>query len=197
MTIKVNGLTLKLMLFHKVNGKLLIVNRKSIHHLPLTIYPKVKQGFTLIELLVVISIIGILATFAVASFTSAQQKGRDSGRKADLDAVKKALELAKADTTGGAYYPACDAYVSGACNITGTSTNPDLSTTYIKTFPTDPKGSSWNYVYTPTPASCAAGACTDYTLRACLENANDPDKEGTKVGCTGTGQNASYMVQNP
>src|SRR3990167_4751352 len=66
---------------------------------------KVKRGFTLIELLVVIAIIGILATFVIASFSSAQGRGRDSRRKADLDAVKKALELAKADCTGGAYYP--------------------------------------------------------------------------------------------
>src|SRR3989344_4486789 len=64
---------------------------------------KAIHGFTLIELLVVISIIGILAAFIVASFTSAQQKARDSKRKADLDAVKKALVLASNDCTGGGY----------------------------------------------------------------------------------------------
>src|SRR3990167_7760520 len=95
---------------------------------------KVKRGFTLIELLVVISIIGILASFVVASFNSAQQKGRDSKRKSDLDAVKTALELAKSDSTGGGYYPACDvnATVDGttnSCNVNGqnTNTNPDLA----------------------------------------------------------------------
>src|SRR4030066_1038673 len=71
----------------------------------LTTNSKVKRGFTLIELLVVISIIGILASFAIASFTSAQRKGRDSRRKADLDAIKKALELFKGDTKGGGFYP--------------------------------------------------------------------------------------------
>src|SRR3970040_2207971 len=84
-----------------------------------------RRGFTLIELLVVISIIGILASFAIASFTSAQAKGRDSRRKADLDAVKKALELFKSDTTGGAKYP-------------NTTTGSLVTLTYIRALPTDP-----------------------------------------------------------
>src|SRR3990167_11030107 len=75
-----------------VKGQLSIIQSKS-------------KGFTLIELLVVIAIIGILASFAIASFTSAQAKGRDSRRKADLDAVSKALELNKSDCIGGAWYP--------------------------------------------------------------------------------------------
>lgn len=66
---------------------------------------KVKRGFTLIELLVVIAIIGILATFIVASFTSAQKKARDAKRKSDLDAIKKALEIVKSNCDGSAYYP--------------------------------------------------------------------------------------------
>src|SRR3990167_2819011 len=73
-----------------VKGQVSVVQRKS-------------KGFTLIELLVVIAIIGILASFAIASFTSAQAKGRDSRRKADLDAVSKALALVQNDCTGGNY----------------------------------------------------------------------------------------------
>jgi prepilin-type N-terminal cleavage/methylation domain-containing protein len=59
----------------------------------------------LIELLVVITIIGILATLALVSFGFAQGKARDSRRKADLDSLKKSLELAKQDTPGNTYYP--------------------------------------------------------------------------------------------
>jgi prepilin-type N-terminal cleavage/methylation domain-containing protein len=47
-----------------------------------------KKAFTLIELLVVITIIGILATGAVATYTSQIQKSRDSTRLTDLSALR-------------------------------------------------------------------------------------------------------------
>ncbi len=144
-----------------------------------------KRGFTLIELLVVISIIGILAPFIVASFTSAQQKARDARRKADVDALTKALELAKSDSTGSRYYPAA---ISVATLVT-----PG----YIKAIPVDPRAltcvtaSGSAYCYTPTPASCTASTCTDYTITVCLENNNDPQgvarpASGDGVNCSGT-----------
>ncbi len=152
-----------------------------------------KRGFTLIELLVVISIIGILAAFIVASFTSAQAKGRDSRRKADIDAIKKALELAKNDSTSAAYYPGCAA--ASPCDLNGgASTNPNIVTNgYIKAIPTDPSGTTTYYRYT---AAVGANIATTYTLKACLENANDP--QGTTPGtapCTAT--QANYTVSNP
>ena len=141
------------------------------------------KGFTLIELLIVITILGILAGLTLASYGGTQERARDSKRKTDLDAIKKALELARQDSTGAYYYPACDAYVSGACNISGTSTNPDLTsgtgTPYMNSVPTDPKTAT-GYTYIPTLASCAASACTSYTLIACLENTKDTQKDQTE-----------------
>lgn len=132
------------------------------------------KGFTLIELLVVIAIIGILATFIVASFTSAQQRGRDARRKSDLDALKKALELAKQDTLGGSRYQE---------GITST----DLVTPgYIKAIPVDPRNvAPYVYAYNPIGAggSCATPCtdptgvgpfCTDFRIVARLENESDP-----------------------
>lgn len=147
-----------------------------------------KRGFTLIELLVVISIIGILAAFIVASFTSAQQKARDSRRKADVDALTKALELFKSDTTGSRYYPA-------------TMTTATLVTApynYIKVMPSDPRSltciaaNGGAYCYNATPAGCSGlAACTAYTITVCLENNNDPQGVakpalGDGAGCSGT-----------
>ncbi len=157
-----------------------------------------RTGFTLIELLVIIAIIGILATISVASFSGAQARGRDSRRKTDLDAVKKALELARQDTAGAYYYPSCDTYVSGSCGITGTSTNPDLSPAsnpYIKAVPKDPKTGS-AYTYTPIPASCGASACTGYSIVACLENQNDSQKDTTQntTVCPLSTNTVSYTV---
>lgn len=51
-----------------------------------------KKGFTLIELLVVITIIGILATGAVTTFTSQIQKARDTTRISDLQALSSSVE---------------------------------------------------------------------------------------------------------
>ncbi len=62
-----------------------------------------KKGFTLIELLVVITIIGILAVGATATYTSQIQKARDSNRIQDIQAVRSAVEQSYGDNS---QYPA-------------------------------------------------------------------------------------------
>ncbi len=52
-----------------------------------------QKGFTLIELLIVVAIIGLLATLAIVSLTSAQQRARDTKRVADIKALQVAMEL--------------------------------------------------------------------------------------------------------
>jgi len=64
-----------------------------------------KKGFTLIELLVVITIIGILATWAVTTFTGQIQKARDSTRISDLKALQGAVEQTYQDA---GQYPLAD-----------------------------------------------------------------------------------------
>lgn len=148
-------------------------------------------GFTLIELLVVITIIGILAGLTLASFGSAQGRSRDSRRKTDLDAIKKAFELAKQDSPGSYYYPSCDSPNDGlggsGCVLIGTKTNPDLTSTtetpYMQTVPTDPKTST-GYTYIPAGTGCSnsPGTCKTYTLVACLENTRDSQKDSSTGG---------------
>lgn len=144
---------------------------------------KFKKGFTLIELLVVIAIIGILATFIVASFASAQARGRDARRKADLEAIQTALELFKSDSRGAAFYPVGP---EGATLIGA------LTPAYIKIVPTDPSDTSILYDYaggTLTGGACPApngntiitATCDDYRITAALENLNDPEAAGTTL----------------
>ena len=161
-----------------------------------------RKGFTLIELLITIAVVGILASFVVSSFGSAQQKGRDARRKSDLDAVKKALELAKSDCKGSNYYPV----VTGANeNTRFDSLQTHLANTnlkYMNSVPDDPKNSgSYMYGYN-TNATTTSSVCvdtdgdttpleqfgsTDFMLRALLERGtNDPDSTSTFTKCSGT-----------
>ena len=149
-------------------------------------------GFTLIELLVVITIIGILAGLALVSYGGTQARSRDSKRKQELDAIKKALELAKQDTAGAYYYPSCSP-VSESCSAS--STTPALADTgYIKAVPVDPKTNA-AYTYIPTPASCN-GTCTSYTLIACLENATDSQAVSDATNCLSSPQKAYKLTPN-
>lgn len=98
--------------------------------------PKIfgKRGFTLIELLVVISIISILSVIGISIFANAQKSGRDAKRKADINAISKALEQYR--TANGRYPSGCNFawsshanWTAAACGLTG----------YINEMPKDPQ----------------------------------------------------------
>ena len=112
-------------------------------------------------------------------------KERDAKRKSDLVIIQQALEKYKQDTLNAQYYPSA---------ITA---NTLEKRAYLAKFPTDPKNSSpYVYNYQGLPKGCAAtGACTDYTLTACLENKNDKEENTTDpiAPCT----TRSYQVSKP
>lgn len=131
-----------------------------------------KKGFTLIELLVVISIIGILVSVAIASYSGAQIKARDARRRSDMTAIQATMEQ----------YYATD----------GNSTYAAVATAYGTTSPVpkDPKASSsYNVTYVST---------TGYCICATLEevgkgNANVPTSES----CNWNGTTGNYFcIQN-
>lgn len=121
-----------------------------------------RQGFTMIELLVVISIIAVLSAIGVASFSGSQKRARDARRQADLEAVRSALELYRADNpvTG---YPAgsgtngTNARYTSLCCGGGTAL-----LNYMNTLPQDPKGGANVYTYQYNSA-------TSYSLCATQE----------------------------
>lgn len=136
-----------------------------------------KNGFSLIELLVVTTIIVILAAVGMVSFTSAGRNARNGKRKADMETVRQALVLYRADMSS---YPT-GSYTA----MVGTLSSP--SNSYLsQPTPQDPKYATMQYSYNPT----ANGFC----LCATIEGTNLGNSTGTN--CTfGTGN--YYCVTQP
>lgn len=174
-----------------------------------------KKGFTLIELLVVITILGILATLVVASFASAQQKARDVRRKADFDAIKKALQLYYNDN---GKYP--DTTSDTGCAPYDTSGDGSflsvLQPNYIKKVPVDPINSNpggclnpedYPQYHTYQYQYVNNGQC--YILNVTFENQSDPQVLKNKpnserwfcgldrTSTTNPNWNDQYVVQAP
>ena len=123
-----------------------------------------RKAFTLIELLVVIAIIGILAAVVMVSLNTARGKARDAQRKSDIVNISTALEMYYDGVTPPSYPIA-------------TGLNDAIVPTYMSKLPTDPTGGT-AYTYAPTPAGCAADACTGYSICATLK-----DTTGTPTFC--------------
>lgn len=89
-----------------------------------------RRGFTLIELLIVISIISILATIIVVSYSGAQVKSRDNKRKVDVQAIASAYQIHYQETKTWKFSHDELARISGitipgTCNGEGSSCNGD------------------------------------------------------------------------
>ncbi len=132
-----------------------------------------RLGFTLIELMVVVAIIGVLMAAGIVAFTNAQQNARDARRRADVDAISKALEQH--------YFNNTFAYPTVASDIN----------TYFPagTPPTDPQSGSYDI-------KLSAGG-TAYCVCATLEKIGKGNATalGNSSGvCTyGTGSGANYF----
>ena len=120
------------------------------------------KGFTLLELLVVISLLAILATIIINSFTNTLKKGRDSRRKQDLEEISKALELYNDDNSS---YPA-------SLSWGNPMSDPDTPAKfYMRKIPQDPSNSGGLTYYYQTGTTAAIGSW--YKLYSCLENDQD------------------------
>jgi len=147
------------------------------------IMKKVKKnfGFTLVELLVAISIVGILSGISIFGLTGARESARDGRRKSDLETVRSALELYKAD---------CASYRNGSGNVVsvlgstfgGGSCN---SNTYLENVPNDLLGARY-YRYWSNGIR--------YELCAALEGGTGSVSCGGSSDC---GVTCNYRVTSP
>lgn len=147
----------------------------------------VRNGFTLIELLVVISIIAILSTIGLLTYSSVLEQGRDSKRQADLRLIQSALEQYHADQK---FYPKpftsfrdCEDGLNGYLHmILDTECplkDPTGTKTYLNKVPKDPISANSYYKYTsfnPRQSICINSTdykCTSYCLFAKMENSGN------------------------
>lgn len=123
-----------------------------------------KKGFTLVELLVVVTIIMILTTIGAVTYIQAGRKTRNARRQADLETVKQALVLYKADH---GCYPQTN--YEGIMNllISGGSSG---SSAYLNERIIDPRADqSYRYTFS---GNCRGGTgAQTFTLQADLEPA--------------------------
>jgi general secretion pathway protein G len=139
---------------------------------------KKQKGFTIVELLIVIVVIGILATLVIVTFAGIQQKGRDSQRQTDINALQSHVEAYYAQT---GTYPALSMINDAAfrsANMKGLdpealkdpkATGNDLAATVSATqYRYAPLAGGAACTVTGTGASATAN-CDSYTLEADLE----------------------------
>lgn len=129
-----------------------------------------KAGFTLIELMVVVAIIAILTAAGILAFTNAQRNARDSRRRADIDAVSKAMEQFYANNSSA--YPATASAINSYFPAGAA--------------PLDPQGAAYNYSLTSSA----------YCVCATLETTGrgNATAVGSAGACTyGTGASANFF----
>lgn len=136
---------------------------------------KEKKGFTLVETLVVATIIALLASIGITSYSSLSRQARDNKRRADLENLRSALEQYRGNepSANGLYPTQIPILLSG--------------TPYINQVPTDPK-SDYAYVY------CYLSSGSNYEMCAALETVSGSKSCCSSTAC-GTGT-CSYKI-NP
>lgn len=159
--------------------KRLQLKRESLHTTLLNV-----KGFTLIELLVVITIIGLLSAISVFALVGSRESARDARRKADLEQIRSALEIYKADCNR---YPSSLPSVGSPLEGNPSAANCAGSTnTYIQAIPGDPS-TSGSYRYCPSSGN------QSYTLSTYLE-----DSTATVTSCGScSGGSCRYQVTSP
>jgi prepilin-type N-terminal cleavage/methylation domain-containing protein len=111
---------------------------------------RIKNAFTLVELLLVVGIIVVLvgAIITVVNPVALQQRSRDSRRKADLEAIRQALELYRADSPTKIYPGGTSLLVHGG---------------YLSVLPVEPDD-GLNYSYSPGGGNATYTLCTVFEI---------------------------------
>lgn len=140
--------------------------------------PAGRQGYTLIEILVAAAIIAVLSVVGVTSYTSINKRSRDARRKSDLEQVRSALEMYRADNSS---------YLGNTTWATVSTQLSGLVPDYLPSLPSDPLSTS-NYYYR------TIGTSPYYSYCICADVESDAGSNNCGVtkpsGC-------DYYLKNP
>ena len=137
------------------------------------------RGFTLIELLIVMTIIALLAGLSLFAVGGVRESARDGRRKSDLEVIRSALELYKADCN---VYPGS---ITGGGTLSAPASCGVGSVTYLQKVPQDPIGGDYRY--------CPAAGNIRYSLYTHLE-----DDTNTEAACGSCANGVCrYVVTSP
>jgi prepilin-type N-terminal cleavage/methylation domain-containing protein len=145
------------------------------------------KGFTLVELLIAVTILAILSSIGLVTYSSAQVSGRDSRRKQDLHSIATALSFYYENHLPHVYPHEDGGPYTSSNNPTGPWI-PELTGQYLDNVPRDPSkdtgtvqtsSSAWGYEYLAY-STCRSGGPQSanthwFKLMANLENGNDKD----------------------
>lgn len=97
---------------------------------------RIHQGFTLIEVLVSVTIVAVLVAVGVVSYGNVNKRSRNARRYSDIEQIRSAMELYRADAGKYPQYATAD---NAWADVSGI---PDLVPSgYMPAIPQDPSGS--------------------------------------------------------
>lgn len=137
---------------------------------------KQSKGFTLIEVLVASTIIIVLMSVGLASYSRVNMRSRDAKRKSDIEQIRSALEIYRTDNGS---YPAiigidADIWtnVSDLANASAVGCTPaTFVPCYMPAIPADPKNT---FVYRFKFTNKISGKFYGYCLSAKIEAETNP-----------------------
>jgi type II secretion system protein G len=126
-----------------------------------------KKGFTLMEILIAIAIIAILTAIGIVSYTSINKNARNTKRRSDIEQIRSAFELYRADN---GFYPKRSTAVEMKSTkiLLSNPVDPPFDT-YMSSIPTDPKGLDYYFKVTDLYSSEYYGYC----IAAAMETSDD------------------------